>query len=255
MLNLNSMKHSTMFQKAAVKNVFFAIAIALWGGVLSAQCVPSFSVSCPSDITVQYGEEDNLSVTGSPVVSGSTCDLDLNLTYSDVVLGGGSCLSTVARTWVVSAGDYSQSCTQSITVRDSEGPTISGLSAETSVQCFSELPGFQPVTVTDNGSGWSGNLTTFSSEVCRPFQVVPCVASTAFGPGADWAFWLPSLSSAGLASSANYVFDANGGQFEEYVDGTARVWGTVQNTANANQKWTINLWLTAKKDWAQRRVS
>ncbi|MFM9005294.1 MAG: hypothetical protein ACKOSR_07295, partial [Flavobacteriales bacterium] len=75
--------------------------------------------------------------------------------------------------------------------------------------------------------------------------------STAFGPGADWAFWLPSLSSAGLAASANYVFDANGGQFQEYADGTARVWGTVQNTANANQKWTINLWLTAKKDWAQ----
>ncbi|MFM7105163.1 MAG: hypothetical protein ACKOW8_06545, partial [Flavobacteriales bacterium] len=72
-----------MFQNAITKNMFFVLAIALWGGVISAQCVPSFTVSCPSDITVQNGEENNLSVTGSPVVSGSTCDNELNMTYSD----------------------------------------------------------------------------------------------------------------------------------------------------------------------------
>ena len=75
-----------------------------------------------------------------------------------------------------------------------------------------------------------------------------CSLSTAFGPGDDWAFWLPTLSEDGFASSANYNFDANGGHFDQFNDGTAHIYGTVVNDANPSEMFELSIWLENKAD-------
>ena len=207
-------------------------------------CELSLSVGCPADVTVECGEEGDLEYTGVPEISGEFCLEHVNVNFEDALISCTPCGKVISRTWIISVGNLVEVCTQIITSQDTQGPAIIGLDSEITVQCLEERPGFQAVTAVDACSGetsienWQSNTGERESE---------CVATTAFGPGADWAVWLPTLSS---ASGANFVFDANGGHFDQFADGTAHFYGTVVNTMNANEQFIVDLWFENKADWA-----
>ena len=214
------------------------------GGNYEEPCVLVLHVLCPQDVTVECGQEGNFDLTGTPEISGEFCLEELHVNFEDAVLSCGPCGKVISRTWIVTLGEIVEVCTQIITSQDTQGPEIIGLESEINVQCLEGIPGFQEVGVVDACSGdgsiqnWSSQTGSIQSE---------CVATTAFGPGADWAVWLPTLSS---ASGANFVFNADGGHFDQFADGSAHLYGTVVNTVNASEAFIVDLWFENKADWA-----
>jgi hypothetical protein len=214
------------------------------GNEYEEPCELSLHVLCPSDVSVECGSENNFELTGMPEASGVFCDEELHMNYEDVVISSGNCGKVISRTWIITLGSITEVCTHIITSVDTQGPAIIGLESEINVQCLEGVPGFQDVSVADACSGagsiqnWSSQTGTVQSE---------CVATTAFGPGADWAVWLPTLSS---ASGANFVFNADGGHFDQFADGSAHLHGTVVNTVNASEEFIVDLWFENKADWS-----
>jgi len=95
-------------------------------------------ILCPPDITVSPGDEEDLSITGTPQVFD---DCSTNLApdpFSDMIAGQAPCPSTITRTWSVTddAGLTSQ-CVQTITVACN--PDTLRNCGEAVVTCF---PGF-----------------------------------------------------------------------------------------------------------------
>jgi hypothetical protein len=215
------------------------------GQVLSqSPCEPAFTIACPGDITVECGQENNLDITGTAGASGEFCDQNMIVTFNDEVLSSSPCGNTISRTWIITVGEFSQSCTHIITSQDTRGPVFAGLDSEIEVECFEEADEFDQAIAIDACSGeaavanWSSQTGALESS---------CVATTAMGPGADWAIWLPTLSS---ASGANFVFNAEGGHFDQFTDGTAHMYGTVVNTMNVSESFIVNLWFEDKADWS-----
>ncbi|MFM7729540.1 MAG: hypothetical protein ACKO6L_00725, partial [Flavobacteriales bacterium] len=259
------MNHSTMFLSgnacsqsidtriANWTNTFvLALMLVLWGGssaiAQSGGCTPSLSVICPANATLECGNENNLELAGAPVVSGEFCDFSVSIIHSDAIISNDGCNKVIARTWTITLGDLSELCVQTLTVVDTQGPVISGLSAELQAQCEENLPAYQTPTVVDCSLG-DIVVENFSAETGGLLS--DCSLATANGPGPDWGVWLPVLASNGVSASAYFVFDAAGGHFEQYVDGTAHLFGTVQNSTNNNQKFVVDLWFENKRDWAQ----
>jgi Secretion system C-terminal sorting domain len=220
--------------------------------IFELSCVPACQaqlvVQCPADVTVECGSNlTNLELTGAPTFDGSEiCDLEINATYSDVTVGSTSCSSTIVRTWSITLGDLSATCTQVITVVDTQGPVFPELS-DINVQCLESVEGPIAVTAVDACSGEvvAESWTSQTGELTER-----CALSTAFGPGADWAVWLPVLAANAQVTNANFVFDSNGGTFDQFFDGTAHLYGTVVNTANSNEQFVVDLWFENKADWA-----
>ncbi|MDG1765469.1 MAG: hypothetical protein P8H98_01625, partial [Flavobacteriales bacterium] len=134
-----------------------------------------------------------------------------------------------------------------ISVTDTEGPVFD-YEEEILVSCLEEVPAPADLVAFDlcsNEEIPADLFTTNNGELTDT-----CSLSTAFGPGDDWAFWLPTLSEDGFASSANYNFDANGGHFDQFNDGTAHIYGTVVNDANPSEMFELSIWLENKADWA-----
>jgi len=259
------MNHSTMFLSgnacsqtidariANWTNAFvLALMLVLWGGssaiAQSGECTPSLSVICPANVALECGNENNLELAGAPVVSGEFCDLSVSMIHSDAIISNDGCAKVIARTWTITLGDLSELCVQTISVSDTQGPIISGLDATLQAQCEENLPAFQVPTTTDCSLG-DITVENFDSETGG--LISDCSLATANGPGADWGVWLPTLSNDGLAATAYYVFDAAGGHFEQYIDGTAHLFGTVMNSTNNNQKFVVDLWFENKRNWSQ----
>jgi hypothetical protein len=214
------------------------------GGNSEVPCELALNVICPQDVIVECGQEGNFDLTGTPSISGEFCLEELHVNFEDAVISCGPCGKVISRTWIVSLGNLVEVCTQIITSQDTQGPEIIGLESEINVQCLEGIPGFQEVGVVDACSG-DGSIQNWSSQTGAVQS--ECVATTAFGPGADWAVWLPTLSS---AAGANFVFNADGGHFDQFADGTAHFYGTVVNTVNASEQFIVDLWFENKADWA-----
>ena len=220
-----------------------ALGVCDGGGNNEVPCELALQVNFPGDVTVECGQEGNLDYTGVPEISGEFCQEHVNVNFEDAIISCTPCGKVISRTWIISVGNLVEVSTQIITSQDTQGPEFIGLDAELNVQCRDEVY-FQEVTAVDACSGettietWNSNTGEVDSE---------CIATTAFGPGADWAVWLPTLSS---ASGANFVFDANGGHFDQFAGGTAHLHGTVVNTMNANEQFIVDLWFENKADWA-----
>ncbi|MFM9986154.1 MAG: hypothetical protein ACKVOK_13020, partial [Flavobacteriales bacterium] len=183
-----------------------------------ASCEPVLEVSCPSDIAVECGDENNFDITGYPTFEGSeVCEGTIEVAPYDVVISSSDCGRTILRTFTITLGDLSHVCTQLITVTDTQGPVFPELE-NIYVQCLEEVPGPLSLEAYDVCSEASA-VETFTSQTGEPTDT--CVLSTAFGPGADWAVWLPVLAADSETSSANFVFDSNGGHFDQFFDGTA----------------------------------
>jgi hypothetical protein len=125
--------------------------------------------------------------------------------------------------------------------------SIYGVDPLVSVQCLEDRPGFQNATAFDECTGFTGVVETWASETGSPD--IHCTATTAFGPGADWAIWLEDLEESGDVASSYFHFDANGGTFKQFTDGTAHLSGTIENSLNSNQKFVVDFWFDEKRDW------
>ncbi len=226
-----------------IGNVFY--------GCFTFDCPPCESilaVACPNDATLECGTNlEDLYLTGMPSFDGSeTCDGEIEASHIDVISNQTDCGYTVTRTWIITLGDLTETCTQILTIVDTQGPVFPEL-LDVNVQCLESVEGPIAVEALDACSGPAA-VETYTSQTGEVTE--HCVLSTAFGPGADWAVWLPVLASASETSSANFVFDSNGGFFDQFLDGTAHLYGTVENTANTNEIFVVDLWFENKADWA-----
>lgn len=123
-------------------------------------------------------------------------------------------------------------------------PTFIGDASAQSVECSETTPDFPEITATSECCTGNVEVSTFTSETGR--KTSECVLSTAFGPGIDWALWLPGVNAASVA----WHF-TDGGMLEEYADGTARIWGHVTSAADPTQGFHVNMWLQNARNWQE----
>jgi hypothetical protein len=218
------------------------------------------SISCPADAQVACFDVFNFDLEGGvgQASVSNPFSQPVNITYGDVDLIGEGCSRVITRTWTASFGSVpghpatSRTCSQIISTVDNQGPVISGVQPVINVQCADDVPGFANASV----DACTGNetLSMFASHTGRADKV--CDVTTAFGPGMDWAVWLPdlanpntSLSNNEYVLSASWVFDSNGGKFEQYVDGTARFYGRIINSSNPDHAFNVDFWFRNRADW------
>ena len=207
-------------------------------------CQPSLTVSCPADILVECGQEYNQDITGIPGISGNFCNDTLAVYWEDALISCTPCGKVISRTWIITMGNFTEVCTQIITSQDTQGPEFLNLESEVYVQCLEDANVIQDLIAVDACSG-DVSVENWSSQTGEIESV--CVATTAMGPGVDWAIWLPTLSS---SSGANFVFNSEGGHFDQFADGTAHLHGTVVNTINNSEEFVVDLWFENKADWS-----
>ncbi|MFY7972494.1 MAG: T9SS type A sorting domain-containing protein [Flavobacteriales bacterium] len=122
-------------------------------------------------------------------------------------------------------------------------PTFTNAAPDITVSCTEPLPAFEECEATSDCCS-DVEVSTFISETGALLQ--SCEITTAVGPGPDWAFWLPGL----YPGNDNWHF-VDGGQFEAYGDGTARIWGVIRSSADPSLQFEANIWLTAGRNWSQ----
>lgn len=88
------------------------------------------------------------------------------------------------------------------------------------------------------------SVTSFQSVVGSVFQ--SCALSTAYGPGPDWSVWIP------IAAVASPYWNFTGeARFEQYTDGTAHVFGMIQNAGNASLQMYADFWMESGRSWSE----
>jgi large repetitive protein len=160
------------------------------------------------------------------------------------------CNYSFVRTWIATDDCFNTTIAQQIiNVVDTVGPVFSNIEPVITVACIEDVPVSTP-TVYDE---CTGEILDYQVLIVdgggNPDEI--CVVTTAFGPGADWALWLPSHFTNGFSSSANFVFDANGGTFDQFENGTAHLYGTVVNDVNPSESYILDFWFENKRDWTE----
>ena len=144
-------------------------------------CQESPSINCPANISLCVGESTDPAFTGRATASFSSnnCSSDAIITFSDQVVATGTCANerTIQRTWTATNPDNSvltSSCTQVITIDDTQAPVIS--------QC--------PADITQTTSSPSGIVVMFS----QPMVSDDCgIASSSFSKPSGSVF-LPGVT-------------------------------------------------------------
>jgi len=174
------------------------------------------------------------------------CSL-IQLSFTDEAFVA-SCDYTFVRTWLATDACFnSTTVEQTIEVVDATGPVFDNIESVITVACIDDIPLFSP-TVYGECSGAIVNYQVQTNAGSgNPEEI--CVLTTAIGPGADWALWLPTHYTNGISASANFVFDAAGGTFDQFANGTAHLYGTVINDMNSAQSYILDFWLENKRDW------
>ncbi|MGF1564438.1 MAG: hypothetical protein ACFCUH_03645, partial [Flavobacteriales bacterium] len=209
-------------------------------------CVEGCEIVCPENVTVDCAADLSPSALGMPSVVGLDCQ-GVQISYNGEQIGEGECIYTITRSWSIEIpGTSPQFCEQVITVTDFTGPEFIGLPESFTVSCVEEVPGPEMVSAEDACNSVT-EVEIFTSETGAPIE--ECIASTAFGPGADWALWLPSLATDGLAASANFM--ASDLVFTKYNDGTARLTGIATNDLDGGQQFAIDFHFRDRRDWDQ----
>ncbi len=212
-------------------------------------CEPILDLVCASNVTVECGQENNLEVAGSPEVELNSCNEDgvAELTFTDSEIALNNCTRVITRTWIATYGDLVATCIQTITVVDTTAPVISGVEPVITVECLESVPGPAEASASDACSGVV-DVTSFQSNTGEITS--SCDLSTAFGPGPDWAIWLPTLQQLGYAASTQFNF-VGGGSFDQFADGTAHLYGTIANNVNPNQQFVVDFWFENKSNWEE----
>ncbi|TVZ57522.1 putative secreted protein (Por secretion system target) [Flavobacteriaceae bacterium MAR_2010_105] len=82
-------------------------------------------LSCPADTSIECNKDTGPENTGMATTT-DNCESDIVITYNDIIVDSGSCANTytIVRTFTATDGQgNSSSCTQNITVQDTQGPT------------------------------------------------------------------------------------------------------------------------------------
>jgi hypothetical protein len=182
---------------------------------------------------------------GDDILASDNCGGDVYLSLSEESTGD-DCNKTITRTWIAydECQNASEPWVQVITVMDDTAPELVGIPEDLDIDCGDDIPAAADVWAMDN---CSGELEATFEEVNNAPENPPCLLETPFGQGGSWALWLPQLASGSL--SAFWVFDANGGVFTEFNDGTATISGNVVNTLDPAKGFEINITLEDKKTW------
>lgn len=210
-----------------------------------SECLPFLSVTCPNAATVSCEDIENFVVAGRPGIEYNDCGSELSVQYNDETISTQGCTSIISRTWIITLGDLTETCTQLITVVDTQGPDLSAIPAEVTVQCNDEIPSPSITTALD---GCSGEVEVDAYLFHVGDLVRRCTLTTAYAPGPDWSFWVPVLAQNGITASANFNF-APYGILDQFGDGTAHLYGQVVNDLNPSQKFDLNIWFINKRDW------
>ncbi|MEO0403345.1 MAG: hypothetical protein AAF193_00590, partial [Bacteroidota bacterium] len=137
--------------------------------------------------------------------------------------------------------------TLTVTILDTTGPEFDA-PEEITVSCLEEVPAPANLSALDACSQMDIPADQFSTN--NGELVSTCDLSTAFGVGDDWSLWLPTLAQDGEVASSNFVFDENGGTFDQFIDGTAHLYGTTYNLDNPAEVFVLDMWFQNKADWA-----
>jgi hypothetical protein len=122
----------------------------------------------------------------------------------------------------------------------------------------------------DNQRPWLGDLylVALYSKALNPNEVAQNHAAGHLQPGIEVSsescsnascfidgfgisqriLWLTNIPG---APSTDYKFDGDGGNFQVFPDGTARLTGWVYNVNNPNMGWNIDVWFSNKMNWQQ----
>ncbi|MEZ4799969.1 MAG: hypothetical protein R2809_09400 [Flavobacteriales bacterium] len=236
------------------KAMLFLAVFAFWSvGDANAQgdgCIPSINLTCPTNVSVSCSDVADAELTGLPEFTFESCglvELLPEVSFSDLVIPSSSdCSYTIIRTWTVSIAqlELAESCSQTLSVYDNEGPVFSAVE-DITVQCVEDVVAPEAPSAED-ACGSVVEVVPFESHTAGVIST--CVLTTPIGPGPDGSIWLFGVTSAGLAASDYWAW-APGATLTAYDDGTALVSGTVVNLGNANQIWEVNMWLENKRNW------
>ncbi len=200
-------------------------------------------IECPEDVTVECDEDISADVLGVPTGMGN-CDFGVEV--SDEVIEEGDCLTIIERTFLIFEGDEESECVQTITIVDTTAPEFIDFPEDVLVECIEDVPAPEMVSAEDN-CDMDIVVEMFESQTGEP--ETECIATTAFAPGDDWAVWLPTLEVLGLTATDDFVPSGDGLTFTQYADGTAHLFGQVENNTDPSQKWEVSIWLENKRDW------
>ena len=110
-------------------------------------------IDCPADLVIQCDEDQSPANTGSATAT-DNCDADPTIGYTEMVdlSGCGGYTGTITRTWTAEDNCSNVStCTQVITVEDTEAPTLlAGCPSDVTIECSDPVPPVAVVTAEDN---------------------------------------------------------------------------------------------------------
>jgi large repetitive protein len=173
------------------------------------------------------------------VTATDNCDSSVIVEFSQTEQAG-ECPQeyTIYRTWTATdTCENSVSYTQVITITDETAPVFTWVPQNLNVQCPEDVPAPEELTATDN---CDQNVTVTFEEV-EPVQSSASI-STAIGEG--YALSIPTF----IPGSQHYAF-ASDGTFTQFVDGTARLQGTVLSTVYPEKGWIVDIWLKNRAGW------
>ena len=113
------------------------------------------------------------------------------------------------------------------------------------VNCDEPIPPFADCEATSPNCPGSVTITTFESGVGGTEQLCS-LAPSKLGNSVGWAFWL-SLENMPVE---RWKFDGPA-YLAHYADGTAHLWGTIQNYNVASYKFEVSLWFSSKRTWEE----
>lgn len=126
---------------------------------------PVFNVEIPADVTLECSEVPN-----APVITATdNCGSEQITAILSETTTPGSCEGnfTLTRTWTATdACGNSTSATQTITVQDSQGPVVSNVPADVTLNCGDAIPSAQSLTAMDSCSGQT--ITSEAVEINTP---------------------------------------------------------------------------------------
>jgi hypothetical protein len=109
------------------------------------------TITCPANVTVQC-DADVPPADFAGGTASDNCGTPTVVHVSDVA--SGTCPKIITRTYkATDASGNMATCTQTITVKDTTPPVLSGCPANASFQCISQVPSPPTVTATDNCDG------------------------------------------------------------------------------------------------------
>ena len=206
----------------------------IFSGLPGIQGVESPAYYLIQDLLNQVEAEDNC----ADVINQIEYDVEFDLAVT------GECQNVLDLkvTVFVTDGCNETSETFNISINDTTGPVFPELE-DVLVQCLEEVPAPLDLEAIDACSRESSEAVIFESNTGELTK--SCELSVAIGAGDDWALWLNEFNA---ASSDNFVW-SEGGQLDFFNDGTAHLYGAIENEFNVAEGFLVDLWFENGVDW------